>query len=218
MKKTIQILKNLIQKILTELFFNRYLNALKSGSVAIDCGANVGEISYKMARTGAKVYAFEPNPFAFERLVSRTKAFSNVECINKGVWDRNTKTSLYFHQQAKNDDAFWSFGSSIMKNKGNVDQSRSVEVELIDLTEFIEKLGKPVDLLKIDIEGGEYDVVGDITVLAGRIGQLLVEFHHCYRSVPLSRTVDAVNRLRAAGFRIFHISPRTYEISFVRLP
>ncbi len=159
MKKTIQILKNLIQKILTELFFNRYLNALKSGSVAIDCGANVGEISYKMARTGAKVYAFEPNPFAFERLVSRTKAFSNVECINKGVWDRNTKTSLYFHQQAKNDDAFWSFGSSIMKNKGNVDQSRSVEVELIDLTEFIEKLGKPVDLLKIDIEGAECELL-----------------------------------------------------------
>ncbi len=34
--------------------------------------------------------------------------------------------------------------------------------------------------------------------------------------VPIARTAEAVNRLRAAGFRIFHISPRTYEISFLR--
>ncbi len=179
MKKTIQILKNMIQKLLTEFLFNRYLNDLKPGAIAIDCGANIGEISYKLAKTGAKVYAFEPNPFAFEKLVNRTKSLSNVECVNKGVWDRNTTTRLYFHQQAKNDEAFWSFGSSIMKNKGNVDQSRSVEVELIDLTEFIEKLDQPVDLLKIDIEGAECELLEKFLEkdLQEKVRLTLVETH-----------------------------------------
>src|SRR5215213_9742927 len=35
---------------------------LKPGDLAIDCGANVGEITARMRASGATVYAFEPNP------------------------------------------------------------------------------------------------------------------------------------------------------------
>ena len=159
MKKLIQQIKNIIQKLLTKIMFNRYLKHLNENSIVIDCGANVGEISFKLAKTGAKVYAFEPNPFAFKRLVAKVKDFSNVTCINKGVWDKNTFTQLYFHELSEGDEEFWSFGSSIINNKGNVDKERSVEVELIDLTEFIENLNHNIDLLKIDIEGAECEVL-----------------------------------------------------------
>ena len=87
------------------------------------------------------------------------EGYKNVTCIKKGVWDRNTTTQLYFHNQAKGDEAFWSFGSSILKNKGNVDKGRSIEIEIIDLTEFIENLNRNVDLLKIDIEGAECELL-----------------------------------------------------------
>lgn len=158
-KKNIQKLKNIIQKYLTDIMFDKYLSTLQPGGIAIDCGANIGEISYKMAKTGVQVYAFEPNPHAFEKLTTKVKEFKNVQCIKKGVWDKNIVTVLYFHDMAENDDAFWSFGSSIIKEKGNVDKSRSTEVEIIDLTEFIEGLGKNIDLLKIDIEGAECELL-----------------------------------------------------------
>jgi FkbM family methyltransferase len=178
-KKNIQILKNIIQKLLTDLMFKKYLSSLQPGGIAIDCGANIGDISLKIAETGAHVYAFEPNPFAFEQLSKKLKEFRNVKCIKKGVWDRNTVTQLYFHDLALGDEAFWSFGSSIMKDKGNIDKGRSMEVEIIDLTEFIEGLDKNIDLLKIDIEGAECELLEKFIEkeLYAKVAMTLVETH-----------------------------------------
>jgi FkbM family methyltransferase len=159
MKKRIQVLKNFIREILTNVMFNRFLTGLKPGGIAIDCGANVGDIAVKLAKTGIRVYAFEPNPYAFQKLQGKVAGFDNVTCINKGVWDRNTTTQLYFHREAEKNEEFWSFASSIFSAKGNLDPNYSLEVELVDLTEFIEKLDQPVDFLKIDIEGAECEVL-----------------------------------------------------------
>jgi FkbM family methyltransferase len=159
MKRTIQQLKNLIRQVLTNVMFNHHLKDLNPEGIAIDCGANVGDIAVRLAKTGIQVYAFEPNPHAFKKLQSRVGDFENVECINKGVWDRNITTQLYLHIEAAKNGEFWSFASSIFSNKGNVDSGHSVDVELVDLTKFIEKLNQPVDFLKIDIEGAECEVL-----------------------------------------------------------
>jgi len=179
MKKIVQQIKNLIQFVLTEVMFRRFVKKVLADGMAIDCGANVGIITAKLARTGARVYAFEPNPFAFEKLREKVKSFKNVTTINKGVWDRNTTMPLYFHQMADGDDAFWSFGSSIVKEKVNVDSERYVDVEIIDLTEFIEQLGKNIDLLKIDIEGAECELLEKFILkgLHHKVKTTLVEVH-----------------------------------------
>lgn len=180
MKKHIQQLKNLIQKVLTRLMFGRYLKGLDSGSLVIDCGANVGDITTKLAATGAVVHAFEPNPFAFEVLKKRVGDKPKVHLHPKGVWDKHTRTKLYFHEgTSSGDEAFWAFGSSILAEKGNVLKGKSVEVEIIDLTEFIEGLDRPVDLLKIDIEGAECELLEKFIAkgLHQKVKQTLVETH-----------------------------------------
>ena len=70
-----------------------------------------------------------------------------------------------------------------------------------------------IDLLKMDIEGGEYDVIEDIVRQKIPIGQLLIEFHHMYETIPLSRTLDAIESLRGTGMNVYAISERSYEIS-----
>jgi FkbM family methyltransferase len=179
MKKIIQILKNIIREVLTDIMFKRYLDNLRPGGIAIDCGANVGDIAVKLAKTGVTLYAFEPNPYAFQKLKEKVGDFVNVTCINKGVWDKNTTTELYFHKEATKNEAFWSFASSIIQSKGNVDPGHSVQIELVDLTEFIETLDKPVDLLKIDIEGAECEVLEKFLDkdLQKRVKLTLVETH-----------------------------------------
>jgi hypothetical protein len=72
-----------------------------------------------------------------------------------------------------------------------------------------------IDLMKMDIEGGEYEVIDDVLTQRIPVAQLAVEFHHSYDTIPLTRTVRAVQRLRACNFSILHISPRTYEMTFV---
>lgn len=71
-------------------------------------------------------------------------------------------------------------------------------------------------LLKMDIEGSEYEVIDDIVEQQLQIDQILVEFHHRFRGIGLGRTREAVRRLRQAGYRIFHVSPWCEEYAFIK--
>lgn len=74
-----------------------------------------------------------------------------------------------------------------------------------------------IDLLKIDIEGAEYAIVPDLVSMRGKIGQLLIEFHH--RMAPghegVRKTRQAIEILKSAGYELFHVSPRGLEYSFL---
>ena len=73
---------------------------------------------------------------------------------------------------------------------------------------------KEIDLLKMDIEGAEYEVIEALPKNRVAINQILIEFHHMYKGVPISKTVDAISTLNNLGFELFNISQRTYEFSF----
>jgi FkbM family methyltransferase len=52
-------------------------------------------------------------------------------------------------------------------------------LEVRRLQTIFQSLGhKHVDVLKMDIEGSEYEVIDDLCDLHLRIDQVLVEFHH----------------------------------------
>ena len=72
-----------------------------------------------------------------------------------------------------------------------------------------------IDLLKIDIEGAEYDLLPDLIESTVPIRQLLVEFHHRIGVRPLASTVNSVDRLKEAGFQLFHVSETSSEFSFL---
>ena len=72
-----------------------------------------------------------------------------------------------------------------------------------------------IDVLKMDIEGAEYEVIDDFVRGPVEVDQFLVEFHHNYPSIPLTRTLRAVRTLREAGLFPAHISRRGMEMLFV---
>lgn len=152
---------------------------LGPGDVAIDCGANVGDITARMAKTGASVYAFEPNPYAYYMLQQRFKEFSDVHCINKGVLDRDGMMRLYMHENSHRNEVHWSTGSSLLAFKDNVDPETYVEIEVVDLARFISELGRCVKVVKMDVEGVECQIINRLidTGLVKRIELLLVETH-----------------------------------------
>jgi FkbM family methyltransferase len=196
MRTTFQRINIAIQVCLNNLMIKHYTNGLNDQKIAIDCGANVGNITCKLAATGAKVYAFEPNPYAYAKLVERVGHFDNVECINKGVWDKNSSMKLYCHEMAKNDDVFWSFGSSIVESKENIDPKRGIDVEVIDLVEFISHLNAEIEVLKIDIEGAECELLEKFIHhgLHKKVKFTLVETHD--RKIPGQKAkTDVVRKL-----------------------
>jgi hypothetical protein len=72
-----------------------------------------------------------------------------------------------------------------------------------------------LDVLKMDVEGAEYDALADFLAAGVRPGQVLVEFHHNLPGVPFARTLEAIRSLEEAGYRLFHISRRGLEFSFL---
>jgi FkbM family methyltransferase len=72
-----------------------------------------------------------------------------------------------------------------------------------------------VDLLKMDIEGAEYDVIQDLIASGIVVKQLLVEFHHRWKEIGVSKTKEAIRHLNVAGYRIFAVSPSGEEYGFL---
>jgi FkbM family methyltransferase len=158
--------------------------ALADTDVAIDCGANVGDVTEHLGRSGATVYAFEPNPHAFKVLEERFAGQQNVHCLQQGVLDRNDIRRLYFHESSDEDELHWSTGSSLLDYKGNVRKDKYVDTPVIDLSEFIQSLHSRVKVLKIDVEGVEGAILRKLitTGMIHRVDHVFVETHE--RKVP----------------------------------
>jgi hypothetical protein len=84
------------------------------------------------------------------------------------------------------------------------------------LGSIIEMLGgKEPDVVKMYIEGFEYDVIADLLAGDVRPRQLLIEFHHDMYGFQKSGTLEAVRDLRSAGYRLFYVSDVGREYGFV---
>ena len=148
-------------------------------TISIDCGANVGNITQQLLTTADEVHAFEPNPYAFNCLEARFLYESRVICHNNAVLDREEEVKLFLHENSDKDELHWSTGSSLLDFKSNVLKDKYTTVKAIDLCDFIQKLNSPIEILKIDVEGVEYEIINKLidTELIYKIKKVFVELH-----------------------------------------
>lgn len=86
------------------------------------------------------------------------------------------------------------------------------------LSTVIQKLEhERIDILKMDIEGAEYEVIEDIVNSPVPIAQVLIEFHHRFANTGIGMTRKAISRLNEAGYKIFNVSASGEEISFIKV-
>jgi FkbM family methyltransferase len=91
-----------------------------------------------------------------------------------------------------------------------------IKVPVHRLATIMQMLGhERIELLKMDIEGAEYDVIADMLSDGIEVRQLLVEFHHRWPQLGINKTRRAVQMLNKAGYRLFNISPSGEEYSFM---
>lgn len=193
-KDLIKLIKNSITNALSFWLFLPILLKIKKNDIAIDCGANVGFITKLLANRGARVWSFEPDPYAFDILSKRFENRPNVTCLNKGVWSENSRMKLYFHKDIDDNKVPWSVGSSVMAEKRNINRDNYQEIELIDLSEFLNKLEERVKLIKMDIEGAEIEVLNKLidTEQVHKADLILVETHE----TKIPGQLDQLNKLK----------------------
>lgn len=74
-----------LRKARAEGFLAGVAAMLRPGDLALDCGANLGVVTDILARSGADVVAFEPDPWTFAQLSARFDGVANVTLVNAAV-------------------------------------------------------------------------------------------------------------------------------------
>lgn len=154
-----------------QLRFGAWLAELTPSDICLDLGANVGVFTELLARTGARVHAYEPDPVNFAALKARVGELANVTLHQAAVGATSGRLTMYRPLAAmKEPGDMASQGVTGQFRPGLSDGANSFEVDLVAFDAILAGLGGPVRLVKIDIEGAELDI---LSALAS--GQMRVE-------------------------------------------
>jgi FkbM family methyltransferase len=96
-------------------------------------------------------------------------------------------------------------------------KTTAIQVPVRRITSIMHILGhSAIDLLKMDVEGAEYEILSDLIASRVPVNQLLVEFHHRWPEIGVERTRWVLRQLFEAGYRIFNVSSSGEEYSFIK--
>src|SRR5262245_26933255 len=163
-------------------------------SVVLDVGAYAGEWSEQVAqRYGSTVFAFEPDPTSFPKLVERLAKYRNAHALNYGLGGDDHVASL----------ALAGPGSSIYGASGAFGAAK---VQIRDVASVLDELGiDRVDLIKVNVEGAEYDLFDRLieTSWLHRTRLVSVQFHEWHPRAH-SRRRRILRSLRATHDQLWN--------------
>jgi FkbM family methyltransferase len=142
---------------------------LDSMSLVVDLGGYHGDFAARIhERYGARVLVFEPVRRFHDMCKHRFRDNPAVEVFQFGLSSASGEVSMIL-----DDD-----GSSIVRRSR---QSQSETVKLVEFRSFAEQRNiERIDLLKLNIEGGEYDVLPHLidTRFIRNVENVQVQFHN----------------------------------------
>jgi len=174
-----------------DVFVNRiyHFTARRQDPLIIDCGSNIGVpiLYFKGAYPNARIIAFEPDPTIVPYLRENIAGnrLQGVEVVHAAVAGREGTLT------------FWSDGicGSYLADERPAHVSpgwKRFEVQCVRLRDY---LTAPVDFLKMNIEGAEWEVLADSEDRLREIDQIIIEYHHL-PGLPrtLHRILDLLDR------------------------
>ena len=134
-------------------------SCLGPGKVFVDVGANVGYFTLLGARLvgpEGRVVAVEAHPELariLQRNVVINGAHGYVTTYHRAAWSENTELEFNLRQQFAGNSSVGRLDDSGRQMLG--DTEMPVKVEAVRLDDLLAGLGRPVDVIKIDVEGAE---------------------------------------------------------------
>ena len=147
----------------------------------------------------ARVYGFDPTPTSLSWIAARGTP-SNMQVVPIGIaaFDGEQLFSAPQHETRGNFSCKETAGTAVVCKVG---QYKTI-LTMLGLDH--------VDIVKLDVEGSEYDVIPDILASSTLPMQFLIEFHHRIHNIHVADTRKSVNMIKQAGFRcsLFHRADR----------
>lgn len=163
---------------------------LTSDSIVFDLGGYLGDFTAAITeRYNCKVYIFEPHPEYFSKCIERFSFYGNVVVLNYGLADKDGKFLL----------SNQSDGSSFINP--NHKQKDGIDCIVRDFSSVLKELDvTKIDLMKINIEGGEFPLMEHI-ISCGKqaiVRQYQIQFHNFVenavdRRLKITRALSATH-------------------------
>jgi FkbM family methyltransferase len=125
--------------------------------VIVDIGSHIGTsiVFFRLHHPEARIYGFEPDPRSFATLRANVGELPGVTIDQRAVSGASGAATFYSSEN--------SLASSLMTDAG---ARRAVAVDTVSLDDLMDDLGLDrIDLLKLDVEGAEYEVLARTTRL-----------------------------------------------------
>ena len=173
-----------------------FIDHLKPGMVAFDCGSHIGEYALLFAGlvgTTGQVHAFEPDPRVYRYLVENTarNGLQNVTLNNAALGNVVGPARFILRQDPTQ--------SSLKGAKVAGDSTGETYIDVTTVDDYIRKNRlQRVDALKIDVEGAELAVVRGALETLKELNPSLI-FIECddHASAPLLN-----EHLKLLGYRV----------------
>lgn len=169
---------------------------LDVNSVVLDVGGYNGDWAAVIhERYGCRIHIFEPVPEFHQRISERFKDVPQIQVHRFGLADADTTMPMTISAD----------GSSVYQQG-----QATIEAQLRDVDAFLREQGiDKVDLMKINIEGGEFALLSRMLDrgIVPRCGDLQVQFHDFYP--------NAVSLREELRRRLAETHELTYDYYFV---
>jgi len=187
--------------------WNIIANSLKKESVVYSFGIGK-DISFDLSiieQYCCNLYAFDPTPEVIGWL--KNKQLPQQFKFNPmAIADHDGSLTFYTPE----------IEGHISHTEVPSEKSKAVEVACKKISTITKELGSSqIDLLKMDVEGFEYDILRNMIEEKIIPKQLLVEFHHFFASRSNADTEQTIAFLEKNGYRLFNVSDSFCEYSFV---
>lgn len=140
----------------------------------IDAGANIGltSIFFIKKYPFARIYAIEPEIKNFQLMVKNTQKYNNIFCIKGALWDKDTPINL-----VSCDAENWGF-----RTTEAIENPIDKFIDGYQITTLIKKYEiKHISILKLDVEGAEYEIFGNYKNWIDYVDNIIIELHENIR-------------------------------------
>ena len=160
---------------------------LNSDSIVFDVGGYSGDFSEAIIeRYNCKIYIFEPHPEYFSNCIERFSSYENVTVLNYGLADKDGEFLLSNQSDAS---------SFINPNHKKTDGINCITRDFSSVLRELDVTN--IDLMKINIEGGEFPLM-EYIISCGKqaiVRQYQIQFHNFVenaveRRIQISRSLS----------------------------
>jgi FkbM family methyltransferase len=170
-------------------------------SIVLDLGGFHGDFALLMnAKYGALCHVFEVVPDLCDAIRTRSAGNSRIVVHPFGLAGADREEELFLADE----------GSSTFADRSSA--GRRITIRLVDAARWFEKelAGRTVDLMKVNIEGGEYELLEHLIAmgLVPRIRNIQVQFHEDV----IPRAARRMERIQSRLAKTHHL---TWQERFV---